>query len=55
MDDLIITYIKKHFPTNSTNDVASQLNLTPSQVRTIAKKHNIVKNENYKKHLKKTY
>lgn len=40
-----LAYIKAHFPNTPTNDVANHLNLSPFQVRSIAKKHNIKKSE----------
>jgi|SRR5690625_212566 len=49
MDD--INFIKKHFPTQPTEKIAKKLNLTTSQVRTIAKKYHIKKCETYKKQL----
>ena len=47
-----IDYIRKHFPTSSTDDIAKHLNLSSFQVRTIAKRNNIVKCEKYKQQLK---
>ena len=47
-----IDYIRKHFPTSSTDDIAKHLNLSSFQVRTIAKRNNIVKCEIYKQQLK---
>ncbi|WP_349408632.1 hypothetical protein [Pseudalkalibacillus sp. SCS-8] len=48
----IIDYINKHFPFNSTDKLASKLNLTPSKVRTIAKNNNIAKDKQYLNKLK---
>lgn len=42
-----ITYIKKHFPITSTEKVASDLNLTSSMVRTIARNNNVKKCNKY--------
>lgn len=50
--DTIFQFIKTHYPTMRTTDVAKQLNLSPYQVRSIAKKHNINKCEKYKQQLK---
>lgn len=50
--DTIFQFIKTHYPTMRTTDVAKQLNLSPYQVRSIAKKHNIKKCEKYIQQLK---
>ncbi|MBY0223483.1 MULTISPECIES: hypothetical protein [Sporosarcina] len=52
-NDQTITYIRQHFPTTPTEVVAEAVNLTISQVRTLAKKHNIKKCELYKEELKR--
>jgi|GEM_PF-475601 len=49
----IIKLIQDKFPSNRTIDVAEELNLSPYQVRTIAKKNNIVKCKKYQSQLKK--
>lgn len=49
----IIAFIKEHFPSNSTSAIAEQLNISIHQVRTIAKRNNVVKCEKYKQQLKK--
>lgn len=49
----IVHYIKQFYPSTSTEKVANALHLTPSQVRTLAKKHGIKKCERYKAELKK--
>ncbi|WP_153722655.1 hypothetical protein [Sporosarcina cascadiensis] len=51
--DHTISYIKQHFPTSPTNVVAKAVNLSISQVRTLAKKHNIKKCGLYKEGLKR--
>ncbi|MEI3609690.1 hypothetical protein [Pseudogracilibacillus sp. SO10305] len=52
-DPYVIDYIKKHFPNHKTQSVADHLQLTVSQVRTIAKNHRIQKCEEYKANLKR--
>lgn len=47
----IISYIKKHYPTNSTASIAKHLNISTYKVRKVAEKNNIVKCVNYKKQL----
>jgi len=36
-----VSFIKQHFPTTSTLEVATSLNISVNKVRTIAKKHNV--------------
>lgn len=49
----IVSYVIKHYPTNSTALIAEELNLSSNQVRTIAKHNNVVKCKEYKKQLQK--
>lgn len=49
----LVTYIKKHYPTTPTQTVAKALNLSVSQVRTIAKQNKLQKCEKYKEKLQK--
>lgn len=49
----VLSHIMKNFPNTATKVIANELNLTISQVRTIAKRHNVVKCEKYKQILKK--
>ncbi|GKV64862.1 MULTISPECIES: hypothetical protein [unclassified Sporosarcina] len=51
--DETISYIKQHFPNTPTSIVADAVNLTISQVRTIAKKYHIKKCDLYKEELKR--
>jgi len=48
-----VSFIKQHFPTTSTLEVAASLNISVNRVRTIAKKHNVKKCNNYLSQLKK--
>lgn len=49
----IVNYVKNHFPTQSTQSIANHLQLSVSQVRTIAKNHNIKECKKYKNTLKR--
>lgn len=46
-------YIKKYYPTTSTQKIADTLGISASKVRSIAQKHHIVKCPHYKERLKK--
>lgn len=48
----IIQYVINHFPTTTTNEIAVTLNISPFQVRTIAKRHNIKKSEEHLANIK---
>lgn len=50
--EMLIDYVKKFFPVTPTKDVAKHLNLSIHQVRTIARKNNILKCPTYKQQLK---
>lgn len=52
LNESVVTYVKKHFPYEPTSQVATALNLTISQVRSIAKKNNINKSQWYLEKLK---
>lgn len=52
-DEKILAYIEQHFPTTPTEKVAKAVRLSPYQVRTIAKQHNIKKCQNYIKRQRK--
>lgn len=49
----IFSFIREHFPTNSTASIAESLNISTHHVRSIAKKNNIVKCKKYKQQLQK--
>lgn len=53
IDERVLSYIKQHFPTTPTNQVAKKLHLSPYQVRSIAKKHRITKCPTYIKRQRK--
>lgn len=50
--DDIIDFIREHYPTNSTNFISEELNISVHHVRSIAKRNNIVKCDKYKQQLK---
>jgi hypothetical protein len=49
----LISYVKQFYPYTATKDVAKSLNLSISQVRTLAKQHNVTKCIKYKLELQK--
>ena len=48
----VISYIKQFYPNTSTKDVAKSLSLSISQIRRLAKQHNITKCNKYRQRLK---
>lgn len=52
-EEHLISYIKQFYPNSTTKDVAKSLNLSSSQVRTLAKQLNVTKCIKYKQELKK--
>jgi len=49
----VVSYVKQFYPNTATKDVAKSLNLSLSQVRTLAKQHSVTKCSNYKEELQK--
>lgn len=51
--DDVVSFVKQFFPNTATKDVAKSLNLSIHQVRSLAKKHNVIKCNKYKQDLQK--